>query len=72
MLPVCNQEICLWVCVQACQFYYVLIVERTHYTIHIVYNLLHVMLDGNLILYGIVMYYLYVYAAVESGINQFN
>ena len=36
------------------------------------YNLLHVMLDDNLLLYGpqIVMYYLYVYDAVESGIKQ--
>ncbi len=32
------------------------------------------MLDDNLLLYGpqIVMYYLYVYDAVESGIKQFN
>ena len=53
---------------------YILIVDRTIYTIHIVYNLLHVMLDDNLLLYGpqIVMYYLYVYDAVESGIKQFN
>ena len=27
--------------------YYILIVVRTNYTIHIVYNLLHVMLDDN-------------------------
>ena len=54
--------------------YYILIVDRTTYTIHIVYNLLHVMLNDNLLLYGpqIVMYYLYVYDAVESGIKQFN
>ena len=54
--------------------YYILIVDRTNYTIHIVYNLLHVMLDDNLLLYGpqIVMYYLYVYDAVESGIKQLN
>ena len=54
--------------------YYILIVDRTKYTIHIVYNLLHVMLDVNVLLYGpqIVMYYLYVYYAVESGIKQFN
>ena len=53
----------------------ILIVDRTNYTIHIVYNLLHVMLDDNLLLlYGpqIVMYYLYVYDAVESGIKQLN
>ena len=33
-----------------------------------------VMLDDNLLLYGpqIVMYYLYVYDAVESGIKQLN
>ena len=50
------------------------IVDRTNYTIHIVYNVLHVMLDDNLLLYGpqIVMYYLYVYDAVESGIKQLN
>ena len=49
-------------------------VDRTNYTIHIVYNLLHVMLDDNVLLYGpqIVMYYLYVYVAVESGIKQLN
>ena len=43
-------------------------------TIHTVYNLLHVMLDDNLLLYGpqIVMYYVYVYDAVESGIKQLN
>ena len=54
--------------------YYILIVDRTNDTIHIVYNLLHVMLDDNLLLYGpqIVMYYLYVYDAVESGIKQLN
>ena len=54
--------------------HYILIVDRTTYTIHIVYNLLHVMLNDNLLLYGpqIVMYYLYVYDAVESGIKQFN
>ena len=54
--------------------YYILIVDRTNYTIHIMYNLLHVMLDDNLLLYGpqIVMYYLYVYDAVESGIKQLN
>ena len=54
--------------------YYILIVDRTNYTIHTVYNLLHVMLDDNLLLYGpqIVMYYLYVYDAVESGIKQLN
>ena len=54
--------------------YYILIVDRTTYTIHIVYNLLHVMLNDNLLLYGpqIVMYYLYVYDAVESGIKQLN
>ena len=42
--------------------YYILIVDRTNYTIHIVYNLLHVMLDDNYI-YGpqIVMYVLLVY-----------
>ena len=53
--------------------YYILIVDRTNYTIHIVYNLLHVMLDDNVLLYGpqIVMYYLYVYDA-ESGIKQLN
>ena len=33
-------------------FYYILIVDRTNYTIHLVYNLLHVMLDDNLLLYG--------------------
>ena len=40
--------------------YYILIVDRTNYTIHIVYNLLHVFLDDNILLYGpqIVMYYL--------------
>ena len=38
------------------------------------YNLLHVILDDNLLLYGpqIVMYYLYVYDAVKSGIKQLN
>ena len=38
------------------------------------HNLLHVMLDDNVLLYGpqIAMYYLYVYDAVESGIKQFN
>ena len=41
------------------------------------YNLLHVMLDDNLLLYGpqkaqIFMYYVYVYDAVESGIKQLN
>ena len=52
----------------------ILIVDRTNYTIHIVYNLLHVMLDDKLLLYGpqIVMYYLYAYDTVESGIKQFN
>ena len=54
--------------------YYMLIVDRTNYTVHIVYNLLHVMLDDHLLLCGpqIVMYYLYVYDAVESGIKQLN
>ena len=54
--------------------YYILIVDRTNYSIHIVYNLLHVMFDDNLLLYGphIVTYYLYVYDAVESGIKQLN
>ena len=33
--------------------YYILIVDRTNYTIHIVYNLRHVILDDNdLLLYG--------------------
>ena len=32
--------------------YYIIIVDRTNYTIHTVYNLLHVMLDDNLLLYG--------------------
>ena len=56
------------------EVYFILIVDRTNYTIHIVYNLLHIMLDDNLLLYGphIVMYYLYVYDAVESGIKLFN
>ena len=55
-------------------YIYILIVDRTNYTIHIVYNLLNVMLDDNVLLYGpqIVMYYLYVYDAVESGIKQLN
>ena len=45
--------------------YYILIVDRTNFTIHILYNSLHVMLDDNLLLYGpqIVMYYLYVFDA---------
>ena len=54
--------------------YYILIVDITNYTIHIVYDLLHVMLNDNLLFYGpqFVMYYLYVYDAVESGIKQLN
>ncbi len=31
--------------------YYILIVDRTNYTIHIVYNLLHVMLDESIIIW---------------------
>ena len=48
--------------------YYILIVDRINYTIHMV------MLDDNLLSYGhqIGMYYLCVYDAVESGIKQLN
>ena len=54
--------------------YYIVLVDRTNYTIHVVYNLLHVMLGDNLLVYEpqIIMYYLYVYDAVESGIKQLN
>ena len=58
-----------------CIMFYILIVDRTNYIFHIVYNFLHVMLDDSLYyLYGshIVMHYLYVYDAVESGIKQLN
>ena len=67
-----DESFCLIPCIGV--VYYILIVDRTNYTTHIVYNLLHVMLDDNLLLYGpqIVMYYLYVYDAVESGIKQLN
>ena len=54
--------------------YYILIVDRTNYTNLIVYNLLQVLLDDNLLLYGpqIVVYYLYAHDAVGSGIKQLN
>ena len=44
------------------------------YYSHCVQLILHVVLDDNLLLYGpqIVMYYLYVYDSVESGIKQYN
>ena len=57
--------------------YYILIVVRSIYVFHIVYNL-HVMLmiffKLLINIYGpqIVMYYLYVYYTVESGIKQLN
>ena len=55
--------------------YYISIVDRTNYIIHIVYNLLHVMLDDIMLLVSgpqIVMYYLYAYYTIESGIKQLN
>ena len=48
--------------------------NKLYYSQCVQLSLLHVMLDDNLLLYGpqIVMYYLYVYDAVESGIKQLN
>ena len=36
--------------VNTCIVYYIFIVDRTNYISHIVYNLLHVMLDDNVII----------------------
>ena len=56
--------------------YYLFIVDRTNYTIHIVYNLMHVLLDDNFYYVDLRLLYttcrLYAYDTVESAIKQLN